>query len=201
MLMAIVVLLFVSCSAKKDSISTPPLKPETIKPTFYSLIQGGQIKNLKKGSQSLSLSKEEFRLQFPLKKYNPDLELFYAVKIALSTSSLEEATLGFDSRSSLTLGPASGLATSGLYETFFITEGNHYIMFYPEKLERCEKIRDLNESSILGSINIKEINYKGEVYSMEDIPLEQLYITIFNDEDLDQFIDDGELYEIMLKLN
>jgi hypothetical protein len=36
---------------------------------------------------------------------------------------------------------------------------------------------------------------------MEDIPLEQLYITIFNDEDLDQFIDDGELYEIMLKLN
>jgi hypothetical protein len=198
MLMAIVVLLFVSCSAKKDSLSPLPSKTETVKPTFYSLIQGGQINKLKKGSQSLKVSKDEFQLQFPLQKYNPDLELFYAVKIALSTSSLEEATLGFDSRSSLTLGPASGLATAGLYETFYITEGNHYIMFYPEKLERCTKIKDINESTILGSINVKQINFKEKDYLLNELPLEQLYVTIFNDENLNNFIDDGELYEVLL---
>jgi len=199
-LVAIVVLLFVSCSTNKNTTNTSHNnKNVTTNPTFYSFQQGKNYKPLKKGSQTLSIEKEKFQLQFPLQKYNPDLELFYAVKIALSISPLEEASLGFDSRSSLTLGPASGLATAGIYQTFYITEGNHYIMFYPEKLERCTKIKDLNESTILGSIDIKQISYKDELFSIEELPLDQLYVTIFNDENLDQFIDDGELYEVRLE--
>ena len=189
-------LCFFSCSPSKKLSQQEPIKKDQPKvvSTLYHISQSNNAIPLKKGTQNLKLKKEVFSLTFPLQIYNPDLELFYAIKLVLSEDPLPEAKLGVDSKTSLSLGPASGLATAGKYETYYITEGCHYIMFYPENAERCVKVKDLEEGKIQGQVEIKHINFNGKDYPIAELPLEALTLTLFNDENLNGFIDDAELY-------
>ena len=193
-------LCLLSCASTKETATKQPSKPFPIsQPTHYAIEQSTLVNSLVKGRQTIKLKKEAFRINFPLKIYNPELESFHALKLVISEEVLPEVNLGADSKTSLSLGPASGLASSGSYQTYYVTEGCHYIMFLPEKEERCTKIKDLAEDEILGQVEISKINYKGNTYSIEELPLSELTLTLFNDENLNDFMDDGELFVIKME--
>ncbi|MUK94635.1 tetratricopeptide repeat protein [Aliivibrio fischeri] len=119
-----------------------------------------------------------------------DINIFNMIKVGEPVENTSVYSLG------------SGIAAGiGGYKTAFISSDGHHYVYYDETIySRAKLVRELNDGALELEFNINKFYLGGGEYPINRLPLEQLYLSIFHDENKNQIIDDGELKKLTLIL-
>lgn len=96
--------------------------------------------------------------------------------------------------------PGSGMAAGrGGYKTAAISSDGHHYLYYDEtEYSRAKLVRKLNNGMLELEFNINTFYLDGSEYPINRLPLDQLYLSVFHDENKNQIIDEGELKKLTI---
>ncbi|MDD9194232.1 hypothetical protein PVK62_00075 [Aliivibrio sp. S3MY1] len=96
--------------------------------------------------------------------------------------------------------PGSGIASgSGGYKTAYISNYGHHYLYYDEtENSRAKLVRNLNDGMLELEFNVNAFYLDGGEYPINRLPLDQLYLSVFHDENKNQIIDEGELKKLTI---
>ncbi|WP_375580246.1 hypothetical protein ABWH96_04200 [Marivirga tractuosa] len=189
---------------------------QSCKSTNYSLSKEEKLSNLlfvaqndkeskvNKLDETVELDRQEFSLRFYNKPYKPESNEFYSTQIAafLNKEELDKIKLGMQKADLPFFEPGSGMAPSksGKYESLiFKNNGHHYTIYENSDSKRLNLISESDEILKL-EFEINQLFYDGNQIKMKDTDLDEFYIAVLIDRNLNGVIDEGELNKLTIKL-
>lgn len=188
------------------SLSCAHKGPAHPAPAALSLAQDGRVTPLRDRGV-YTLDRRPFALRFPLPVYEPD-GARHAAQVA---GSADPAVLGIEpghrtdepQGDHMFFAPGMGMAVdaSGGYESFVLRDNHahHYLVDIPSD-PRMRRVTRLGPDSPDVAFAVSAFDWEDRTYSIADLPLDEVYLAVFVDRDLDDFIDPGELVRFTLRL-
>ncbi|MBL7941616.1 MAG: hypothetical protein JNM00_02560 [Flavobacteriales bacterium] len=162
-----------------------------------NVLQNGEILT----GESITLDRAPFELVFESRPYVGDAHQWYAVQVAATTNkkNLKYLRQGPIDENNPFFGPGTGLAADGGYPELFIgNSGCHYITWEEHGERRAEMIERLSDGRISLSWKIANLWFDDQAHAIENPGIEQFYLMIWFDENLNNVCDDGESEELKI---
>ncbi len=171
--------------------------------TSISIYQNGAEKVIVPGQTSVDLKRDPFSIRFFNRAYNGEAQEFNSTQVAalLSKEELAMVKSGIRTENVPFFAPGSGMApaSSGAYDLLiFNNYGHHYLFYENENSKRVLLLKDYGEYKKL-EFSISTLLIKGEEMSVESNDLDEFYLVIFTDRNLNKTIEAEELYKLILK--
>lgn len=153
---------------------------------------------------TITVTPEKFSFQFYNKKYKPEKQAFYAIQLAsfLDIKELEKVKIGQKTAEVPFLEPGSGMAphASGQYEALFLNRfGHHYLFYQNADKRRLNLIKTQGEQLQLEFV-IKTLSIDGKEEQISETDVNEFYVVIFIDRNLNKIIDERELSKLTIQL-
>ena len=171
-------------------------------PDQLYLYQDGVESLVKK--KSISVSKNNFALRFYLKDYSSKSR--YSARLAAFTDKKDLSYLkeGVSILDISYFEPGSGMAPdrSGRYESLiFNNNGHHYLIYEDESSKRVKLLEDQGDyKKVEFEISSLFFYHQRNQSYMTDTDLDEFYLAIFFDRNLNEIIDEGELRKLTVKI-
>ncbi len=172
--------------------------------TSISIYQNGAEKVIAPGQTSVDLKRDPFSIRFFNKAYNGEAQEFNSTQVAalLSKEELAMVKSGIRTEDVSFFAPGSGMApaSSGAYDLLiFNNYGHHYLFYENENSKRVTFLEDHGDYKKL-EFPINNLLVDNEEVAMENIALNEFYLVIFTDRNLNKVIETEELYKLTVKL-
>lgn len=198
------ILVLGSCKTKQvaTETETPNTSPHISYPV--SIVQKDQETIIKNENQTLQLKADEFSIRFFNKKYDYENNQPYAAQIALFTEKeiLNNISVGMDKEMISYFRIGTGIAASreNRYDEIYIDPKiHHYITYDPvEENKRADLISKKGDMLHL-DFPVLALYMNDTTIPMNEIEMNQLYLIILIDINLNSIIDNGELTKVILK--
>ena len=191
----ILILILQSCNVFKPKPSN-----EDKSHNIY-LYQNGEEKLI---GHEIEVEKKNFSIRFLNKRYNSNNKEFNSVKLAsfLNIEEINKIKTGKSTSDFECFEPGSGMApdVSGKYESLiFNNSGCHYLIYENSESKRLNLLEDFGEILKL-EFEINALYYNGNEEKMSETKLNEFYLAILIDRNLDEIIDKNELYKVKVKI-
>lgn len=195
----IVALLIQSCRSSKTSIAKTQVSTDEV-----SLFQNGNETLLNELAQTVEVDRRAFSLRFYNKKYNPKAKEFYSAQIAafLDKADLDKVKIGMLKEDMSCFKPGTGMAPSrsGKYESLFLTKNAHHYTFYENS--ESKRLNLLGEFGAYAKLEfeVTGLHYDSKEVKMKNTDINEFYLALLIDKNLNGQIDDGELRKLTIKV-
>ncbi len=195
----LLVIFALSCKSTKNTLS----KDEKLTNLLF-VFQNGEESKINSLNEAVEVDRQGFSLRFYNKRYNPKSEEFYSAQIAafLDKSELDKIMVGMEKADLPYFEPGSGMAPSqsGKYESLiFKNNGHHFTIYENSESKRLNLISESDEILKL-EFEINQLFYEGKQVEMKDTDLDEFYIAVLIDRNLNGIIDEAELNKLTIKL-
>lgn len=168
------------------------------------LFQNNKEIEIKGENAKIKIDKSKFSLRFYNKRYNPDAKELYAAQIAAFSdkSELDKCEIGMLEADIPYFSPGSGIAAdrnNGYKELYLNNYGHHYLYYKDTAYKRLNLLGESGKILKL-EFGIDKLQYNDREVKLSDTDLEEFYLAIFIDRNLNGIIDDGELHKLTIKL-
>ena len=192
-----VLLNILNCACNTKNINSTTNQFENI----YIIQNSKEV--LVKDKMSIQLEKDEFSFDFFNKRYNPSEKKSYTAKVAFSLNQdeFENYKIGYLLSNIPYFETGSGMAPnkSGFYESIFINEDAHNYLFYKNEQEcRLILIEETANNLLKLRFEVKKFYLNGKETEIRKSNLNNLYVAILIDRNLNGKIDKNELKRLSI---
>ncbi|MCH2225712.1 MAG: hypothetical protein MK066_13150 [Crocinitomicaceae bacterium] len=197
---SIALITFLACATIKKNgtaniISSNPL----------TINQGENRIEIKNRDTIISLNREAFTLEFECPKYDRENKLFFSTRIAstIDKEEYDKVKSGPLAKDHPFFGFATGKSGGGdkEYETMYIdNNGHHYIFYSAEDHKRATLVEELNDKNVRLKWTINSFTINGVTTPIDSTNLNQFYMMYYQDLNLNDTIDSGELTKVQMKI-
>jgi hypothetical protein len=183
----------------------PPPSPVADRSKAYlDVVQDDKPQSATDGA-TVTIKRAPFALRFPLRPYTDAKP--YAVRVVASASGKPNLRVGAGIGADDPVNPCSmgtGLAASekaGYMGGLTLDEMGHHYLFHAAANDTRVRVLDtLEDGRLEVAFDVKGVANGDDIMPFEQSQLTTLYLGVLMDENLDQRIDPGELFQITLKL-
>jgi hypothetical protein len=166
-----------------------------------SIVQGNKTFQFSNLFDSVKLNRDSFAIIFQSKKYNEKKKKWFATQIAAITCDSCVTTLkpGQPIEAIPFFSEGTGLAAEDFgYQNLFIdNEAHHYITYTDQKDRRAEYISE-NGDYVKLRWNISLAYYNDLDVEFSKLPVNQLYLVLINDDNLNKVADEDEMLIVLV---
>jgi hypothetical protein len=191
--------------AQPAPLPAPPAPAPDRSGAFLDVVQDDKAQPVM-GEASVALRRAPFSLRFPLRSYT-DAEP-HSVRVVASAEHPAgvSAGAGIGENDPVTpFSPGTGMAASeqGGYRGALVLDdmGHHYLFYVSATDSRVRVVDKLEDGRMLVAFDIEGIAAGEAVTPMKDAKLTKLYLTALMDADLDQRVDEGELFRVTISFD
>ncbi len=166
-----------------------------------TILQGGKTIELTKTLSEITVKKQAFSIEFNSLASDLERRRFYATQIAISKNKedLEYLILGKYISEIPFFKPGTGSAVRGPYEFYSLYEGKYgihqYIVYEKEGEQRAKLISEKDNILRLKS-DVNAIKMNGEIIPLNKLDVNELYLMLVSDRNLNGILDEGEYQTI-----
>lgn len=199
-IISLALFVLIGCATLKDSDSV------NVDNLFsLTVVQGTSRIEINNSDTTISINKEPLTLEFVCHKYDEDHKLFYSAKIAATTDKAEfdKVDIGPLPKDHPFFGYATGKSGGRAeeYETMYIdNNGHHYIIYSSEDEKRATLLKKLDDEYLRLSWTINSFTENGTTTPIDSTTIEQLYMLYFQDLNLNDTIESGELKKLRIMI-
>ncbi len=158
---------------------------------------------LVKDDMTITLKSDEFSFEFYNKRYNPANKEYYATSVGFSFDNDFENYQTGDLIADLPFfRPGTGMAShkSGFYECIFMhKDANHYLFYENETDRRLVLVEKMDHDLLKLRFDIKKIKVNGVENSIEQSGIDQLYVAVLIDRNLNGIVEKNELTKLLIQ--
>ena len=200
------ILIFVALFLWKCSSTDHPVNAAK---SNFTLVQNGKLYNLDKPNVSVNLEKKPFDLYFNQYPYVEEKSEWYALQMAatVSKSALASVKKGSIEDSHPFFGAGQSRAAHSDRSCDYLivdNDGHQYLYYSSEQNRRCTKVKALTDGKYQYKIRIKELwryGIEDDAVEIEKSSVDEFYLILFCNYDLDKSIDEGEYTIVQVRLN
>lgn len=187
-----------------SSCLTTKYRGTVVAPNEVVVFQDGKESVIRSDSQVMEITEDRFSIRFYNKKHYPEKEEFYAAQIAALTDekAFRQIQIGQQMDDIPYFVRGSGMAADQEgYEVFFVyNEGHHYLYYENETNKRLELIGQKGDNWRF-EFTVDSLWLNDEKLPLQNEKIDELYLVILIDRNLNRVIDKGELSKLTLKLS
>lgn len=158
-----------------------------------SFVQGGREVSIFAEDTSITLDRHRFSIRYYCKRYAyPDS--MYTLQLAILPHAVDVHP-GTDIETLDFFRDGSGLATNG-GDTLFIDGGGHNHLYYENENSKRASLIAEKENYLYLEEPVTAFYLHDSVFPVQDIKMNELWFLAYNDYNLNQKIDAGELHKI-----
>lgn len=194
---------------KKISFATALLAAALLLPSAQrrgqstTIFQNGK-ETVVKNETEITLLRENFSIRFYCKPYNSQRNEYYAAQIAAFNDKTEFAKVktGLSTKDIACYSLGSGMAPdkSGVYEALIIDHQAHHFLFYENEKSRTTNLMARENGLLRLEFAVEKIRFDQKSVKLAKFPLDEIYLAIFIDLNLNSIIDPDELTKVTVKL-
>lgn len=198
----LILIIFTFLQACKTSKNSNSLSEEERTKIF--IYQNNEEQVVPDQEATFNLKKEKFSIRYFNKKYQAKNEAFYAARVAAFTDKSELASIqtGMKAEELSFFAPGSGMAPSeaGDYDyIIFNNYGHHYLIYEKRSGKRVKVLENFGDFKKL-EFEIKGFYEEGNPVEIANTSMEEFYLAIYIDYNLNKIIDEDELHLITIQL-
>lgn len=188
-----------SCSPSKNVN-----KEDSISFHYVSFFQNDVETILKKKTQTIEIEKHPFALRFYNKRYNPEAKEFYAAQVAAfrDKSDLDQVNVGMLKSDVASFRPGTGMAPgeNGKYESLIFDNAAHHYLVYENTDSKRLDLLDKSGEFLKLEFKINGFFMNKKEIKMTDTEIEEFYLAILIDRNLNDTIEEGELTKLTIRI-
>jgi ankyrin repeat protein len=171
---------------------------------FISLYQNQQEIPLYQSDSLVEVKAEAFALRFYNKRYNAEADKMYAMQVAafIDASQMPAIRTGMsvDSVPCFWMGTGLACSNNGRYDALQLNPRGHHYLYYGD--EQNNRVRCLSTEGDLHQLefNIDSINYYGATKALKDTKIDELFLLLFTDKNLNRKIEAEEWSRITIRI-
>jgi hypothetical protein len=180
--------------------------PATAQSTDYSIItfaQDDSTQTISNTTDSVILERKPFSILYYGKRYDSKNEKFHALQVAVLKHPADTLMLmvGKNLSGIPYFEPGSGMApgSNGLYDAFVVTNTGHHYLYYENEAERRVSRISLAYDLLELEWRISGASIDDHDVTLKELDVPALYFVFFNDRNLNEVIDAGELKIVKVK--
>ena len=201
-----IIIILIICLAAVQACKTAQVSEKENKDTLkeISVVQNGKEFKLLGEDCEILIDRDVFSIRFRNKRYDSENKKFYSARVAAFVNRLElqEVKSGMSKSEIKCFSPGTGISPSrsGKYESLFIGKGgHHYLVYENSESKRLKKIDEKDDLLTL-EFEINRLFQNGEDEKMSDTELNEFYLAILIDRNLNNVVDEGELKRVTVRI-
>ncbi len=171
------------------------------------VVQGDNEIVIDQENTTVSIERSSFSIQFYNKAYRSESKTFHSAQLAayLDSTPLDEVQIGMQYNEFHSFAPGTGLAgKKGGYDTLHFNKSHaHHYLFYENEGDRGKTVQLIEQSGENLKLELRVDHFfysenESEV-TVADSNIDQFYLVMIIDRDLDGIIDEGELNKLTIQ--
>lgn len=192
-LFAFVLLLFISVSASAQSKNY----------NVITFVQEDSSKTISLATDSVMLDRKPFSIVYYGKRYNSQQEKYYAMQVAVLKDAADTLSLGAGKNIAGIpyFEPGTGMApgANGLYDAITVDNKAHHYLYYENEAERRVSRVSIAHDLLELEWKISGVWLNDQELTLAELTLPALYFVFFDDRNLNEIIDAGEVKIVKVK--
>lgn len=182
--------------------SCTSIKTKNIDLNTIYIYQNNKLIPVNKDYSEIDLLREEFSLRFYNKAYKPKKDEYYAAQIAAfkNRNDIKKYSIGMNIEELECFAPGTGMATRGNYEYLYLTTSGHHYVHYKNKNNKRLNLIDKIKDYLLLEFEINRTFINDNSVPLSEVQINNFYLLIFIDRNLNNIIDKKELKLIKINL-
>lgn len=193
-----ILILTQSCKSSKASLAS---NNDNIKSLYFHQNEKEKVID----SEAITIAREKFAIRFFNKKYNAENKEYYAARIValLKTSELDVIKTGMRLANMPRFSEGTAMAGKiGGYENLIFSNDGHHYLYYENAINR--RLNLVKEGDLYQKLGFEIRGFlfyeNGTKIPISESKLNEFYLAILIDRNLNGIIDDGELRKVTVIL-
>lgn len=182
-------------------IGNSSFKKLSISDNNVSIYQDGK-ETVVKNNDEVLIRKDKFAVRFSNKAYNSSAEKYYAAQVAafIDKSELHKINIGMETTEISCFEPGTGMASYSFgYDALIFNKSGHHYLYFETKSDKRVNLISEKKGILRLEFPIEKFMINKEYFKISDVKMNEFYLAIFIDSNLNSIIDEGELTKLTIK--